>query len=186
MMATASGLMTAEDLWNMSNDGTRRELVRGELRTMAPAGFEHGDIGCNLGAMLREQVRSAHLGRIVGADTGFVVARDPDIGRAPDVAFVSQARLDQTGIPKQFFPGAPDLAVEIVSPSDTIEEIEEKVDDFLAAGTRLGWVVNPRRRSVTVYRPGPQVVILKEADQLTGENVVPGFTCAVGELFAND
>lgn len=135
MMTTSSGLMTAEDLWKLPNDGTRRELVRGMPRAMAPAGFEHGDIGFNLGAMLREQIRKAHLGRIVGAATGFVLARDPDIVRAPDVAFVSQARLDQTGIPKQFFPGAPDLAVELVSPSDTIEEIEEKVDDFLAAGT---------------------------------------------------
>jgi Uma2 family endonuclease len=151
---------------------------------MAPAGFEHGDIGYNLGTMLRAYARKAQLGRVVGADAGFVLGRDPDVVRAPDIAFVSQARLDQIGIPKQFFPGAPDLAVEVVSPSDTMEEIEEKVDDFLAAGTKLVWVVNPRRRSVTVYHAGPQVQILKEQDQLSGEDVVPGFACRVGELFA--
>ena len=96
----------------------------------------------------------------------------------------SARRLEQTGVPKKFFPGAPDLAVGVVSPGDTMYEIEETVDDFLAAGTRLVWVVNPRRRTVTVYRPGPRVSILKEPDQLSGEEVVPGFACTVGELFA--
>jgi Uma2 family endonuclease len=183
VMSTVSGLMTAEDLWNMPDDGTRRELVRGELRTRPPAGFEHGDIGLTLGAMLKEHVKKNRLGKAVGADTGFILARDPDVVRAPDAGFVSRARIEQLGVPKQFFPGAPDLAVEIVSPGDTMYEIEEKVDDFLAAGTRLVWVVNPRRRTVTVYRPGPQVDILKEAEQLSGEDVVPGFTCRVGDLF---
>jgi Uma2 family endonuclease len=183
-MSTASGLMTAEELWRLPDDGTRRELVRGELRTMAPAGYEHGKIETKLTWRLAEHVEKSKLGDVVGADTGFVLARDPDLVRAPDAAFVSRARLEQTRASKQFFPGPPDLAIEIVSPSDTLYEIDEKVDDYLAAGTLLVWVVNPRRRTVTVHRPGGQQVVLREADQLTGEDVVPGFACPVGSLFS--
>jgi Uma2 family endonuclease len=183
-MSTTSGLMTVDELWKLPNDGMRRELVRGELHTMAPAGYEHGRIGTTLTLSLAEFVRKTKLGDVVMADTGFVLAHDPDVVRAPDAAFVSQARLKQTGVPKQFFPGPPDLAIEIVSPSDTLYEIDEKVDDYLTAGTRLVWVVNPRRRTVTVHRPGSQPVVLREADALTGEDVVPGFTCPVSQLFS--
>lgn len=183
-MSTTSGLMTVEELWRLPNDGTHRELVRGELRTMAPAGFEHGDIETTLTLKLGAYIHSAKLGRLVVGDPGFILARDPDLVRAPDAAFVSQARLEQTGVPKQFFPGAPDLAIEIVPPSDTLYEIDEKVDDYLGAGTRLVWVVNPRRRTVTVHRPAGQPVVLREADQLTGEDVVPGFACQVSLLFS--
>ena len=183
-MTAGPGLMSANDLWSLPDDGMCHELAHGELRTKPLNGFEHGVICSALAATLSDRAQAAELGSaVIGA--GFILARNPDTVRGPDIAFVSQARLEQTGIPQQFFPGAPDLAVEVVSPSDTMEEIEEKVDDFLAAGTRLVWVVNPRRRTVTVYRPGPQVVILRETDQLTGEDVVPGFACRVGELFAN-
>jgi Uma2 family endonuclease len=184
-MSSGPGLMTAEDLWRLPDDNTCRELVRGELRRRPLAGFEHGVINATFAAIFCRHIRVPRIGAAVGAGTGFILARNPDTVRAPDVAFVSQARLEQTGIPKKFFPGAPDLAVEVVSPSDTMEEIEEKVDDFLAAGTQLVWVVNPRRRSVTVYRPGPRVNILKEPDELAGEDVVPGFACRVGDLFVN-
>jgi Uma2 family endonuclease len=182
MVSIGPGLMTVEDLWKLPDDNLRHELVRGELRTGPLAGFEHGIISSAVGALLFEYTRSPKLGKVVIA-AGFISAREPDTVRVPDLGFVSQLRLDQIGIPKQFFPGAPDLAVEVVSPSDTLEELEEKVDDFFAAGTQLVWVVNPRRRSVTVHRPGPRVSILKEPDQLTGEDVVPGFACTVSELF---
>jgi len=177
--------MTAEELWSLPDDGSRRELVRGELRTTPPAGFEHCHIETTLTLKLGEHIRKARLGRLFVGDPGFIVARNPDLVRAPDAAFVSQARLEQTGVPKQYYTGPPDLAIEIVSPGDTLYEIEEKVDDYLTAGTRLVWVVNPRRRTVTVYRPGTRADILREADQLTGEEVIPGFACQVGELFAD-
>ncbi|GMU23802.1 MAG: hypothetical protein AMXMBFR13_38800 [Phycisphaerae bacterium] len=182
-MTTTPGLMTADDLWNLPDDGMRHELVRGQLRTMAPAGFEHGGTGMTLGILLGQHVRAKGLGLLLNADTGFLLRSDPDTVRAPDIAFVSRARLDKTGVPKKFFPGAPDLAVEVVSPGDTVDEVEEKVEDYLLAGTRLIWIVNPRRRTVTIRRPGVRAEILKESDQLTGEDVVPGFSCTVGELF---
>jgi len=182
-MTTTQRLMTAEDLWNLPDDGNRSELIRGELRTMAPAGFEHGDIGSEIVSRLRQHAKAHGLGTVVGADTGFVLARDPDTVRSPDAAFVNQGRVGAVGVTKKFFPGAPDLAVEVVSPSDTLIEVEEKVNEWLSAGTRIVWVVNPKRRTVTIHKAGPQVQVLAETDPLSGEDVVPGFACGVGELF---
>jgi Uma2 family endonuclease len=181
-MSTQACLITAEDLWNMPGD-QHRELVRGELRTMAPSGGEHGAIINNLAFVLTSHVRQARLGVVFGAETGFVLARDPDVVRGADVAFVQAARIPATGIPKKFWEGAPDLAVEVLSPSDSLDEIEEKVDDYLRANTPLIWVLNPRRKTVTVYRPDEKPRILSESDALTGEDVIPGFGCQVAEAF---
>jgi len=184
-MTTSERLMTADDLWDLPDDGKKRyELVRGELRTTAPAGFEHGEIGTEIVYHLKHFVRTKGLGTILGADTGFILGRNPDTVRSPDAAFVSRERLRSIGRTKKFFPGAPDLAVEVLSPSDTVYETEEKVNDWLAAGTRIVWVVNPKQRTITVHKAGPQIQVLTEKDQLSGEDVVPGFACAVGELFS--
>jgi Uma2 family endonuclease len=182
-MSTAARPVTAEELLRMSHDGVRRELVKGELRTMAPAGFDHGAVIDNVQFLLSRHVREHKLGVVVGAETGFKLSIDPDTVRGADVAFVSAERLAGRERPRGFWPGAPDLAVEVVSPTDTVDEIEEKVDDYLRAGARLVWVVNPRRRTVTVYRPGAQPVLLTEDQELTGEDVVPGFRCHVREFF---
>lgn len=149
---------------------------------MAPAGFEHGSIGSELLMRLRQFVKANDLGVVVGADTGFVLARDPDLVRSPDVAFVTKHRVAQATI-KAFFPGAPDLAVEVLSPSDTIYELGEKIDDFFAAGTRMVWVINPKSKTAGVHRPGLSVEVLHVNDQLSGLDVVPGFECRVGDLF---
>jgi Uma2 family endonuclease len=182
-MTTTQQLMTAEDLWNLPDNGGRRELVKGELREMPPAGIEHGAISMNAGTALAQFVKAHHLGVVLAAETGFIVARGPDTVRGPDVGFIAQARIPPSGLPKGVFPAAPDLAIEVLSPGDTVEEVEEKVGDWLAGGTRLVWVVNPRRRTVTVHRQGPQITVLLENDTVTGEDVVPGFTCQVRELF---
>lgn len=182
-MSTTTELLTAEDLWRRPNDHMRHELVRGELRTMAPAGGEHGYIGMQLSVQLANYVRQHKLGVVLCAETGFVLTHNPDTVRAPDAAFISQTRIPITGIPQKFWPGAPDLAVEVVSPSDKLREIEEKVDDWLAAGTALVWVINPKRRRVTVYRPPRSVTILTADEELDGQEVVPGFRCRVGDLF---
>jgi Uma2 family endonuclease len=150
---------------------------------MAPAGWEHGAIGMRIGGPLSVFVQANKLGEVVGSDTGFVLARNPDTVRAPDMAFISSSRIQATGVPQKFWPGAPDLAVEVISPGDTLQEVEEKVDEWLAAGTRLVWVINPKRRRITVYRPPRSVTILTADEQLDGEDVVPGFCCRVGDLF---
>jgi len=181
-MSTEARLITAEDLWNMGGD-QRRELVRGELRMMAPAGSEHGAIIMNLAYLLASHVRQQGLGVVFGAETGFVLARGPDVVRGADVAFVRANRIPASGMPKKFWEGAPDLAVEVISPGDSLEEVEEKVDDYLNAATPLVWVVNPRRRTITIHRPGRDPQVLREADTLTGEDVIPGFQCEVLAAF---
>ncbi len=182
-MSTATQLLTAEDLWLLPDDGLRHELVKGELRTMPPAGFEHGAIGHYLSQELGDHVKKHKLGLLVAAETGFVLEKNPDTVRAPDIGFVRQERIDAIGVPKKYWPGAPDLAVEVVSPGDTVYEVEDKVELWLEAGARLVWVVNPRRRTVTVHQPNSNPVVLTAKDELDGQDVVSGFRVRVGDLF---
>jgi Uma2 family endonuclease len=182
-MTTTNRLMTADELWRMPTDHMRHELVKGELRTMPPAGFEHGTIIIRLSRRLATHVDANDLGFIAGAETGFTLALNPDTVRGADVSFVSKARI--TGaLPKAFFPGAPDLAAEVLSPSDTVEEVEEKVADYLDGGSKLVWVLSPKLKTVTVHRPGRNPIVLKRDDLLSGEEIVPGFQCKVSELFS--
>lgn len=178
-MSTTTQPMTAEELFLMPKDECRYELVRGEIKKMAPAGFEHGVVIAKLTLRLAQYVEKNNLGVVCGAETGFHIATDPDTVRAPDIGFVSQEHLSRTGMTKKFFPGAPNLAVEVVSPGDTVDEI----DEWLTAGASAVWVVNPKRRGVTVYRSPQEMIILGEDDELDGHDVVPGFRCRVSEIF---
>jgi Uma2 family endonuclease len=182
-MSTAAQLMTADELWRLPDDGMRHELIRGELTTMPPSGAEHGGTTVNLATPLDQHARSHDLGRVLAAETGFVLARDPDTVRAADVAFVEKGRIPRGGLPREFFPGAPNLAVEVVSPSDTLVEVQEKVEEWLTAGAQMVWVVNPRNRTVTVYRSPTKPIVLTANDELDGQDVVPGFRIRVSELF---
>ena len=182
-MSTTVQLVTADELFLMPKDGSRYELVRGELRKMSPAGSEHGAIIVNLTVLVAQHVKANNLGVCFGAETGFRLGSNPDTVRAPDLAFVSRERIPESGVPKKFWQGAPDLAVEVLSPGDTVYEVDEKVEEWLAAGTKAVWVVNPKRRSVSVYRSMTDVRRLLEGDELEGGDVVPGFRCGVAELF---
>ncbi|MGH2351789.1 MAG: Uma2 family endonuclease [Chloroflexota bacterium] len=182
-MATAT-LTTAEEFLRWPDDGRHRyELVRGEVVVMAPPGFEHGGRALTLGFHLQAFVQE-HGGGVVVVEAGFLLARDPDVVRAPDVAFVSEARLPPPEQRAGFFPGAPDLAIEVVSPNDTATEVLEKVQEYLAAGSRLVWVADARTRRVSVYRADGTVQFLREEDTLSGEDVLPGFTLRVRDIFA--
>ncbi|MDQ3458220.1 MAG: Uma2 family endonuclease [Deinococcota bacterium] len=176
--------ITAEDLLRMPDDGFRYELVRGELRKMAPAGHEHGGIVMNVSTPLDQHVRANDLGRVYAAETGFKLASNPDVVRAPDVAFVSRKRLEEAGDTEGYWPGAPDLAVEVISPGDSYTEVEEKVVDWLEAGTHMVAVVNPRKRLITVYRSLSEVAVLTAEDSLDGGDVVPGWRVPVASLFS--
>jgi Uma2 family endonuclease len=178
-------VVTADQLLHMPEDGYRYELVAGELKRMPPAGCEHGAVGGDLQGLLFHHVRQHRLGKVFSAETGFLLARDPDTVLAPDVAFVCADRLREKPITKSFWPGAPDLVVEVVSPGDTIREIDDKAKAWLAGGARMVWVVNPAWRSVAVYRAEHDIRTLAENDDLTGEDVVPGFSCRVVEIFAD-
>lgn len=176
---------TAEDLLAVSKDSSHRyELMKGALKTMSPAGAKHGKLAMIIGARLQTFAEDHGLGSVFGAETGFLLARNPDTVRAPDAAFVSQARLPENGVPAGYFPGAPDLAVEVVSPGDTTGEVEEKVQMWLAHGASLVWVIHPATRTVTIYRRDGSANVLHDGDQLNGEAVLPGFSFPVAKLFA--
>ncbi len=147
---------------------------------MTPAGSEHGALGAQLLLRLGRVVEDQRLGRLFNADTGFVIARNPDTVRSPDVAFVAQSRVIEP-LPEGFYPGPPDLAVEIVSPSDRSADVEEKVQDWLQAGCREVWVVRPRLQQVSIYRLGSKQIL--EAAGIVTSDLLPGFSCSVAELF---
>ena len=180
-MSTTISITTAEQLFDAGDIG-RCELVRGELIMMSPAGSEHGGVIGNLNAIVWNFVRSHRLGRIFGAETGFIIAHNPDTVRAPDVAFVRAERVPGR-LPRGFFSGAPDLAVEVLSPSDRASEVLAKAQDWLAAGCRMVWVVDPETQTVTVYRNLRDVLVLAAADTLTGDDVLPGLSLSVAEIF---
>lgn len=174
--------LTADELLRMPDDGWRYELLRGRLLREPPAGAEHSRLGVTLGARLREFVRARKLGFVFGADCGFRIAADPDTVRAPDAAFVAAERLP-TGPPRGYVPFAPDLAVEIVSPSDRMSDVTRKVIDCLDAGTRAVWVIDPATRTAAVHRSRSDVLMLREHDTIDGADVLPGFRLPLAELF---
>ncbi len=182
-MATTTPLLTAEDLLRIPNDGYRYELVRGELRKMSPPGIRHAQIVGNLAQALGVFVKANRLGIMLAGDPGFTLARNPDIVLAPDVGFVRADRLT-AGVPVGFWQGAPDLAVEVISPGDTVHEVEEKVADWLTLGCRMVVIVSDKKRTVTVHRPGQSPRFLSGNEILDGEDVVPGFRLPLTDIFA--
>jgi Uma2 family endonuclease len=176
---TPPKLMTADELLAMPDDGMRHELVRGELVTMSPAGFDHSEVTLTIGASLRDFVRRHRLGKVVGADCGFVIRHNPDTVFAPDAAFVAVERPQKS--PK-FYLGAPDLAVEVISPSDTYTEVAAKVEEYLAVGTRIVIVVDPQKQTARIETlEGARRLTID--DSLDGGDVVPGWKLPLKELF---
>jgi Uma2 family endonuclease len=182
-MSTEVQLMTAEALLALPRGQFRYELINGELKKMSPTGHEHGRITIRLTVPLAQHIRNRGLGELYAAETGFQLSSNPDTVRAPDIAFVRQTRVEEVGDAPGYWPGAPDLAVEVVSPNDRISEVEEKVAEWLEAGARMIWVVSPKLHTVTVYRSLTDIETLTEKDTLDGGDVVPGFSIAVAEIF---
>jgi Uma2 family endonuclease len=150
---------------------------------MEPAGFDHGATIPDLAYLLHGFVKRHKLGVVTGAETGFVLTRNPDTVRGADIAFVRAERLKGKSRPTSFWVGAPDLAVEVLSPDDRPAEVATKVDDYLAAGALLVWVVNPKRKTITVHQPMENPRTLRSSETLDGGNVLPGFKCKVVKAF---
>ena len=179
---TKSKLMTVEELLAMPDDGYRYELIRGELIKMSPASHEHGREGNRVNVSMSVHVYANDLGETYLAETGFVLARSPDTVLAPDVSFVRKEREEAArGVPG-YFPGPPDLAVEVISPNDRLTEVAAKVADWLEHGTLMVIVVNPRNHTVQVHTPDG-VISLTEGDTLDGGDVLPGWSMAVTDIF---
>ena len=182
MNSVAQQLMTAEELWQLPDTGVRYELIDGELVETMPPGGIHGAVAVVLSTLLRIWMRQHGRGYI-GVEAGFILARDPDKVRGPDVSYVRAERIPVSGIPEGFWTIAPDLAVEVVSPTETAEEIRAKVRDFLRAGTPMVWVIYPRSREVVVHLPDGTARTYHEQAELTAPAILPGFSCTVTELF---
>lgn len=184
MMSTQTRLMTADEFLMMPDDGLLHELVRGEVVTMSLPGGEHGEVAGEIFWRITNQAKSAKLGKTYAAETGFLIERDPDTVRGPDVAFVRAERLHEITNPKKYIPFAPDLAVEVRSPNDRSDQVDEKVQEWLAAGSRAVWTADPAAKTVTVYRPGVEPITLTEDEIIDGGDVLPGFACRVGLFFS--
>jgi Uma2 family endonuclease len=170
----APATMTAEELLRLNIQDKRSELVRGRLVVREPAGFAHGVVVSRIGEQVAAFVRTQGLGLVVAAETGFTLERSPDTVRAPDVGFVHRDRVPNP-LPRGYADFAPDFAVEVLSPDDRPGEVLAKVADWLRAGTRLVWIVDPIRRTARVYRADGTESFLTLEDSLDGEDVLPGF-----------
>ena len=182
-MSIASQAFTAEQLLQLPRGKMRYELVKGELLTISPSGSEHGVVTIQLSALIAQFVSATGAGLAFGAETGFLIERNPDTVRAPDFAFIRRERIPPGGLPKGYWPGAPDLAVEVVSPNDTAREVDDKAKDWLCAGSLAVWVVDPHSKTVTVYLVGGLVNTLAEGSILERGDLLPGFRCPVADVF---
>ena len=175
--------LTANDLQRLYSEGIRGELIRGALCETMPTGQEHGEIVVNLTVLLGTFVKSRKLGRLTASDAGVWLERDPDTVREPDIAYFSAEKMPPGVRVTGYSETVPDLVVEVVSQSDSLREVNDKALMWLSYGVRLVWVVSPDTRSVDVHRAGRVASTLKESDTLDGLDTLPGFTCAVDDVF---
>ena len=183
--APPSALMTADEFYHLKlpEDGNRYELVRGKVVCMSPASPRSNIIAMLIVAALVTWVRPRNLGVVGGSEGGLKLASDPDTVRAPDVWFFRAERIPPGGVPDHFCPGAPDLAVEVLSPSDRSGQITERLNDYFAAGVRLVWLIEPRTKSAAVFHADQMPFFVLADGALDGNDVLPGFTLPLRDLF---
>lgn len=180
---TPAPLRTAEDLAQLPDDGRLYELDQGRVVCMAPASWIPGVVGARVGRRIDAFADEHHLGFCSGADTGFLLAAAPDVVRAPDVGFVRADRVQAAAPPRRYFPGPPDLAVEVRSPTDRPADLLRKIADYLAAGTALVWYLDPERRSALVFHGDGRVLSVGADGVLDGEDVLPGFQLRLADVW---
>jgi len=183
-MTASSTLLTAEQFAAIPDDGNRRELIQGEPQAVSPAGFAHGVVIGNLLSMLGPHVLKKRLGRLVGAETGFLLSRNPDTVCAPDVGFVTQQRIAQVGAPDGFWPGAPDLAIEVVSPHDAVGALHAKVRCWLEAGAQEVWIVSPALGTVTIFGSLTEATTYAGPQRIERSGVLGEIDCPLPDVFA--
>jgi Uma2 family endonuclease len=181
-MSENTPLVTAEEFERYPDDDYRYELVEGRVVRMNPPGSRHGHLASNIGALLTVHVRKLGLGAVM-VESGFTLARNPDTVRGPDVSFVHRDRIPEAGLPRGFWQGAPDVAVEVISPDNRGAALRTKVNDYLATGVVVVVVIDPDKETVTIHRRLAAPVTLRSDDELNLEDVVEGFRCQVGEIF---
>jgi Uma2 family endonuclease len=179
-MSETVRLVTAEEFEKLPGDDHRYELVEGRVVRMSPVGYLHGRIVVNLATLLNQHVKARRLG-VVLTEVGFMLASKPDTVRAPDIAFIAGQRLPPD--PRGFWQGAPDLAIEVLSRDDRPSEISLKVTEYLTHGVALVAVIDPDARAIAVHRPPAVHAVVRGGDLLDFDPVVPGFRCALTDVF---
>jgi Uma2 family endonuclease len=174
--------LTVKDLQDVQaqvGDHYRAELVDGEIVLMSPSGYESDEVAFEVGRQIANWVRPRRLGRVTGSSAGFILPNSDT--RAPDVSFVQAERLRHS--PHNFAELAPDLMVEVKSPTDSLAKLRDKIDDFLQQGTKVGILIHPEQRWVEIYRSGQVVIPLRDGDVLTIPDLLPGWSVPVSDLW---
>ena len=182
-MSSTKILITADELFLMPKDGFKYELVEGELNKMSLAGYQHGVIIARFTISLGSHIEEYNLGNLCGAETGFIISSNPDTVIAPDIAFISNQRVLQITNPDAYSPIAPELVVEVLSPSDTPKKVTKKIELWLNFGVSVVILIDPRKKELKVYRSLSEPTPLTEKDTLTLDDILPGFSYPLANLF---
>ncbi|HEX6648621.1 MAG TPA: Uma2 family endonuclease [Pyrinomonadaceae bacterium] len=185
MSTTSTAIMTAEELMELPDDGFRYELINGELQKMPPPGLPHGRIALRLCVYLGQFVLDHGLGEAFATDTGFKLTSNPDTVLAPDLAFVTNERFAELSKTEGYGAGAPDLAVEVLSPSDRPGKVNKKISRWFSFGTKQVWIVDPKHCTVTVYRSTIDTTTFSGSDYLESQDLLPGFRISLEKIFGS-
>jgi Uma2 family endonuclease len=183
MSTTSTALMTADELMELPDDGFRYELVNGELEKMPPPGLPHGRIALRLCVYVGQFILDHGLGEAVATDTGFKLTSNPDTVLAPDFAFITNERFRDGSETEGYWPGPPDLAVEVLSPNDRPGKVNKKISRWLSFGTRQVWIVDPKHSTITVYRSLADTAVFSGSDFLEAQDLLPGFRISLDKIF---
>ena len=182
-MSTSTALMTADELLELPRGQHRYELINGELKTMSPASHDHGRIAMRIGATLAEFVWRNNLGEAYAAETGFLLTSNPDTVLAPDAAFISEEHARRGRDRKGYWPGPPDIAVEVLSPSETGPKARKKIEEWLGYGTKQVWIVNPKKQTLTVHWASGESKTFSSEEIFEADELLRGFSVAVADIF---
>lgn len=183
MSTTSTALMTAEEFMQLPRGESQHELINGELTTMVLPGLPHGRMQARIVGALWQFVWENDLGEVYG-ELGFQLTVDPDTVLGPDVSFISKQRLQRAGEVSGYWQGPPDIAVEIVSPRDTLPKVRERTSQWLGFGTKQVWIVNPKDGTVTVHRSPSDATTFSGSDYLEAEDLLPGFRLSLDRIFS--